>query len=93
MELTASHIANTWETLRRLSQERLQVPACSIDCIGKAFGGHFYQAILRSIGFGKGEERMPRNLSRELVWNQVNQTIGHRVFPPKDRWDVVLWTG
>ena len=72
MDLTASHIANRWEPLRGLSQEGLQVPACSVYCIGKAFGRYFYQAILQSIGFGKREERMLRNLSCELVWNQVD---------------------
>ena len=72
MDLTASHVSNTWESLRGLSQEGLQVPACSVYCIGKAFGGYFYQAILQSIGFGKSEERMLRNLSCELVWNQVD---------------------
>lgn len=72
MELTGSHIVNTWEPLRGLSQEGLQVSACSIYCIGKVFGGYFYQAILQSVGSGKSEERMLRNLSCELVWNQVN---------------------
>ena len=72
MDLTASQITHTGEPLRCLSQEGLQVPACSVYCIGKAFGGYLYEAILQSIGLGISKEGMLRNLSCEFVWNQVN---------------------